>query len=341
MHEAGCTHGDLDSRSVKIGRRGDVRLGGGKPEPPAKTRFDPEQRRADLRAAADIVAEILRSAGRPGRELTEREERVLARLEAASDPRSLSRRGALRASRGLEMAVGGAEQQQAARQRLLTLIGAVTTGDVLSDTPHLRVIGGAGGAAAPGAGSTPGAPPARRLPPPARRQPISPRVKKGAAVVAVIALIIGLEIQFFGEDVKRNVDHLLTGDPGAAAGPQEPARLPSLGPPAAGPVTHLELRPLEGCRPESVCQVVVQLTVAPQPAPLDVAWSFELLDRCGPARESRPGGVFSIPAGSDRGVLTASVPVPAWKHSGLIPVTTSPVRVAGTPVPLSASDGPC
>ena len=40
MHDAGCTHGDLDCRSVQIGPRGDVRLDGRKPK--SQARFDPE-----------------------------------------------------------------------------------------------------------------------------------------------------------------------------------------------------------------------------------------------------------------------------------------------------------
>ena len=98
MHEAGCTHGGLDSRSVRVGLRGDIRLAGGRPRRGGTGRPDAEQRRADNRAAAGIVAEILKAAGRPARPLTDREERLVSRLEAATDARSLSRRGLLRAA---------------------------------------------------------------------------------------------------------------------------------------------------------------------------------------------------------------------------------------------------
>jgi hypothetical protein len=161
-------------------------------------------------------------------------------------------------------------------------------------------------------------------------------------VAAGVLLILGAEIHFFGDDVKRNVDKILGSNAGAApTEAKRPGPIPNLGPPAAGPVTLLEIRPLEGCRPGADCQTVAQVTVTPQDAPLDVAWGFELIDRCGPLRESRPGGVFSIPPRADRAVQTLSVPVPAGRALALIPVTNSPVKVAGTPIPLSTGDGPC
>jgi hypothetical protein len=350
MHDAGCTHGDLDSQSVQIGLRGDVRLAGGKPKPASRARFDPDQRRADIRAAAGIVAEITKSAGRPARPLTDREEKLVARLEAAADPRSLSRRGPLPAARGLEIAVGSAEQRRAARNRLQGLIRAVAATDLPStDGPDLTVGHGQGGSGHGGladAGVPRGliaeTPPARRLPPPARRPPLSPRVRKGAVIAAVVALILGVELHFFGDAIKRNVEVLFNGTADAApADPGKAGPLPVLGPPAAGPITHLELRPLDGCRPDAVCNTVVQITVAPQPAPLDVAWAFTLVDRCGGRQEPRPGGVFSIPPGKDRAVETVAVPIPAGRGLTLVPVTSSPVKVAGTPLPLSADTRPC
>jgi hypothetical protein len=157
-----------------------------------------------------------------------------------------------------------------------------------------------------------------------------------------VALVLAAEIHFFGDDVKDNVDKLLSDKAGAAQnGPKGPDPIPVLGPAAAGPVTHLDLRPMEGCRPGGVCQTVVQVTVTPQETPLEVAWGFELLDRCGPLRETRPGGVFSIPPRVDRAVQTVSVPLPEGRALALIPVTNSPVKVAGTPMPLSTDDGPC
>jgi hypothetical protein len=154
-------------------------------------------------------------------------------------------------------------------------------------------------------------------------------------------MVLGAEVRFFGDRVQRNVNVLMSGNVRAAApGPRRPAPLPVLGPAAAGPVTHLELRALDGCRPESTCNAFVQVTVTPQDQPLEVAWAFELLDRCRTGREPRPGGVLSIPPGKDRAVQTVAVPLPAGRALALIALTTSPVTVAGTPMRL-APDGPC
>ncbi|HYT39205.1 MAG TPA: hypothetical protein VEN99_06835, partial [Acidimicrobiia bacterium] len=287
LHEAGCTtHGGLDTRSVRISPEGAVRLADGEPGSPP-TQLDDDTRRADVRAAAGIVAEIAASAGRPIRPLTEREEKLEARLASAADPRSLVRRGPRPAAHGLEAAVGRPDRRQAARQGLVALARAV------ADTHHPAVVDGTptGDGLLSGAGPTGNGSPARRLPPPARRPPIWPRIWKGAAIGAAVAMLFGAEFRFFGDRMQRNVHVLLSGDAKAvAAGPRRPAPLPVLGPPAAGPVTHLELRPLDGCRPETVCNAVVQVTVTPQERPLEVAWAFELVDRCGSGREPRPGG---------------------------------------------------
>ncbi|HET9769367.1 MAG TPA: hypothetical protein VFS16_00660 [Acidimicrobiia bacterium] len=337
MHEAGCAHGDLDSASVRVGLGGDVRLAGGKPVRAGAARFDADQRRADIRAAAGIVAEIVRAAGRPARPLTEREERLLARLESAGDARSLARRGPLRASRGLEQVLGPADRRRAARRGVIELTRAVAGTGTEATNGHHPVVGG-GHTGPDGVAGRP----ARSLPPPSRRPPISPRVWKAAAVAAGVLLILGVEIHFFGDDVQRNVEKILGGNAGAASSEAKRfAPIPNLAPPAAGPITHLELRPLEGCRPGALCQTVAQITVTPQDTPLEVAWGFELLDRCGPARESRPGGVFSIPPRADRAVQTVSVPLPAGRALALIPLTSSPVKVAGTPIPVSTGDRAC
>lgn len=328
MHESGCGHGALDSRSVRIVPDGTVRLAEWGPDTPFPVGLNDEVLRADVRAAAAIVEEITKSAGRPVRDLNEVEDRVLARLKANSDAASLRRRGVRRAARGLELAIGRSDQRDLARQRLVSLVKAVAGFETANGNGSLSV--GAGG----GTGGR-NEPPQRRIPPPARRPPLWPRLWKPLAIVAVALVVLGVEIQLFGDDVKRNVDKLLGGNAAAAPeGPKRPAAVPDLGPPAAGPITHLELRPLEGCKGEATCNAVVQVAVAAHDAPLDVAWRFELLDRCGALREERPGGVMTVPPGKDRAVQTVAVAVPAGQALTLVPVATAPVRVAGAPMPL-------
>ncbi|HEV7534505.1 MAG TPA: hypothetical protein VGP90_02655, partial [Acidimicrobiia bacterium] len=86
---------------------------------------------------------------------------------------------------------------------------------------------------------------------------------------------------------------------------------------------------------------LVQVTVTPQDHPVDVAWAFELVDRCRSGREARPGGVLSIAPGKDRAVQTVAVPLPAGRSLALIPVTSAPVTVSGTPMRLSPDSAPC
>ncbi|HEX6380959.1 MAG TPA: hypothetical protein VF180_06930, partial [Acidimicrobiia bacterium] len=291
---------------------------------------DRDKRRADILAAAAIVAEIDKATGRPNRTLTDREERLVARLAANADPGSLTKRGLRKAARGLELAVGRAEQREAARRGVTGLIRAVAG----YDAP-------AGGNGQGLGGSVNGAPLARRLPPPAGRPPLWPRIWKPVAISAAAVVLIGAWVLLFGGAAQRNVETLLSGDAQAAAGPKDLAPLPDLGPPVNGALTHLEVRPLEGCRAEQTCSAMVQVAVKPQTSPMEVAWNFELLDRCGPLRETRPGGVLSVPPGRDRAVQTVTVALPPGQALTLIPVATAPVRVAGAPMPLYPPDRTC
>jgi hypothetical protein len=381
MHDAGNVHGALDSTAARIDRQGNVRLdarppaaapsrvpsraigavrkagSGGRAQSSGSGGREGDPRRADVRAAAVVVAEIARSAGRPTRPLTEAEERMTERLSSAADPRSLVRRGPRKAAHGLEQVVGSGERRLAARRGLIDLTRAVAAADASGGSSANGVLGTSGVTGTHGvigvngvpqagpAGSdlpTGAGPPARRLPPPARRPPIWSRVWKGVAAAMVVALVLGVELRFFGASVQRNVHVLMSGNVRVPpAGPRRPAPLPVLGPAVAPPVTHLEVRPLDGCRPESVCNAVVQVTVTPQDQPLDVAWAFELVDRCQSGREPRPGGVLQIPPGRDRAVQTVTLPLPAGRSLALIPVTSSPVVVAGTPMRLSPDNGPC
>ena len=329
MHDNSGAHGRLDSRAIRLTPAGTVRIAG-RPGREDRDGTARDLRRADIEAAAAIVAEIDKAAGRPNRALTDREERLSARMAANADARSLSRRSLRKAARGLELAVGGAAQRDIARQGVTGLIRAVSGYDVP-----------AGGAGAAFGGAVNGAPLARRLPPPAARPPLWPKIWKPLAIAAAVLVVVGGWVQLFGDTVQQNVETLLSGDAQAASGPKQPAPLPDLGPPASGAITHLEVRPLDGCRPESTCHAVVQVAVAPQTSPLEVTWNFELLDRCGSLRESRPGGVLSIPPGSDRAVQTVALALPPGQALTLIPVTTAPVRIAGTAMPLFPPNRTC
>jgi len=352
MHAGGRSHGELDSRAVRVALDGSARITGacvdlrGPDGPPA------DARRADVRATAAIVAEIAKAAGRPARPLTGAEERLVARLSSAADARRLVRRSPLRAAHGLQLAIGPADRRRMTEERLVGLIRAVAAADAPLGSAGFSDGRPSGDAPAvidgvPAAGGAPGLNGrcGRSLPPPARRPPIWPRVWKGAAIGAVVALVLGVEVRFFGDSVQRNVHVLLSGDvkgAAASAGPRRPGPIPVLGPQAAGPVTHIELRPLDGCRAGSpVCTAVLQVTVAPQDGPLDVAYGLEVVDRCRGTHTPRPGGVLPVPPKIERVAQTLTLPVPDGRAMAVVPVTSSPVRVAGTPMRLAPDDGPC
>ena len=357
VHGGGHAHGRLDSGAVRIGPDGTVRLAGWGPNALFPAGLDDHVRRADVRAAAGVVAEVMESAGRPARPLTEREERILARLTSAADPRSLARRGPARAARALGTAIGLPAAQDAARRRLLSLVRTVAALDAppaaAPDAPagDTTVSTGWAALAAPTSGdevlsaglaAAAAARPARRpVPPPARRPPIWPRVWKGVAVAALAALVFGVELRFLGDKVSRNVHVLLSGNlqrAPAAPGPRRPGPVPVLGPAAAEPVTHLELRPLDGCRAGGTCNTVVQVTVSPQDHPLDVAYRLEVVDRCRPGRESRPGGILSVPPGQYRAAGAVTLALPQSRAVAVVPLTSSPVAVAGTPLRTPGDD---
>jgi hypothetical protein len=353
LHTGGRAHGELTSQALRVGCDGSIHIVGRGADSPVPDGSDADPRRADVRAAAGIVAEIAKSAGRPARPLTKAEERIAARLSSAGDPRRLARRGPPRAAHGLELVIGPAEQRRIVRQRLVALIRAVAAVDAPlsagrptadgspSTDGRLAIDGIPASNGSSGRNGRCG----RSLPPPARRPPIWPRVWKGAAIGAVVALVFGVEVRFFGHSVQHNVHVLLSGDvkgAAAAAGPRRPGPIPVLGPAAAAPVTHVELRPLEGCKAGSpACTAVLQLTVTPQDRPLDVPFGLEVVDRCRGTHEPRPGGVLSVPPKIERVAQTLTLAVPAGRAIAVVPVTSSPVRVAGTPMRLSPDDGPC
>ena len=160
-------------------------------------------------------------------------------------------------------------------------------------------------------------------------------------MAAAVALVLGVELRLYGDRVSHNLHVLLSGTvhqaPTAPAA-RRPGPVPALGPAAAGPVTHLELRALDGCRGGGTCNGVVQVTVASHDRPLDVAFGLEVVDRCRPGRESRPGGVLSVPPGQDRAAAPVTLALPAGRALAVIPLTTSPVTVAGTPLRTPGDD---
>jgi hypothetical protein len=338
MHAAGYAHGSLEAGNVHIGPRGEVRLADWGPTALFPAGSKEKLRRADVAAVAAIVARLARAAGKPAGRADEQAGRILAALESASSPKRLAHRGLMRMAGTLETSLGGGEGWNTARNGLAGLITALARRPQAA--PHEPIVESF---PAPEPEETPG------------QDRLSPvlavawsRLWKAAAVFAVLAAVVGIELVFFGDQVNRNVNVLLAKQPGSgeaqaggAPGPRRPGPLPVLGPPTEGPITGVEIRPLDGCRPGAVCTVLVQLGLHPQPGPLPVAWRFEIVDRCRSSRESRPGGAVSVPPGRDRVVQTNALTLPPGRSLAVIAVTSEPVSVAGRPMRLPDDEGPC
>lgn len=159
----------------------------------------------------------------------------------------------------------------------------------------------------------------------------------------VLVAVFGVEYLLFGDEVRRNVQLLLTHQSATArtAEPRRPAPLPMVAPPAADAVTQVELRPLDTCRSGAACTVLLQVGLRPQGEPVPVTWDFEVIDRCGTSRQRQAGGPVSVPAGQDRLVQTVPLDLPAGRALAVIPVVTQPARVAGRPMELPGAGETC
>ena len=166
------------------------------------------------------------------------------------------------------------------------------------------------------------------------------RTWKTAAVLVVLAAVVWAELALFGDQMTRNLDVLLTreADKPPAGAPRPPGPIPVLAPPAAGPITQVELRPLGTCKAGSACNVLVQLGFRPQPRTLLVSWRFEIVDRCRQSRERHTGGEVSVPPGRDRLIETSSLLIPPGRSLAVIPVISEPVAVAGSPMRLPGDE---
>jgi len=117
--------------------------------------------------------------------------------------------------------------------------------------------------------------------------------------------------------------------------------VPDLAPPTAGPITAIEIQPLQGvCQAGAACPVQVTVRLQPQPSAEEVRWSFHIYDRCTGATSVLPGVSVTALAGwayvygTSWPALTASHPL------ALVAVTEAPAAAA-SPAVLAGGTGPC
>lgn len=325
LHLAGLFHGRLDETAVRVGEAGQVRLGEwglGLDD------LDAEARRAADRAAA---------------------RRLMARLGAAvrraDAPLAARLAGALAACAddGQEAALAGVREaagallDEATCERAAQELGALVR--------HLEREPADLAAPPPARRRRVATPIARPYAPPSRR---GPRLAAGLSVLLLIAAA-GAVATIVRPSLSRQsvavppVVRAVTGT--ATPSPGRPASglraVPVVAPPAAGPITGIELQPLRGsCRPGAVCPVQVTVRLQPQPSAQEVRWSFRVFDRCTGATRVVPGATATALAGWAYVFASSSPSLTANHPQALVAVTEAPAAAA-SPAVLANGGNTC
>jgi hypothetical protein len=122
--------------------------------------------------------------------------------------------------------------------------------------------------------------------------------------------------------------------------PTGPRPLVEPAPPAAGPVTAVQVQPLQGsCEPDAPCAVQVTVRLDPQPSAQEVRWSFRVVDRCTGATSTLPGASVTALAGWPYVYATGWPQLPSGRALALFAVTDAPAAVASPA--LLAGGSPC
>jgi hypothetical protein len=166
-------------------------------------------------------------------------------------------------------------------------------------------------------------------------------VAAGVAVLLLVAIAAALAV--FAWHARSRFPAIVP-HPGQAAsagparptpppGPPGPRPVPALGPAAAGPISGIEIQPLEGsCKSGAVCPVRVTVRLEPQHAGQDIRWSFRVFDRCTGTTSNLPGASMTALAGWAY-VSGTSWPSLSGGHPlALVAVTETPATAASPAV---------
>jgi hypothetical protein len=364
LHASDRVHTRVHPGNIQIGLDGVARLGDWAaveiPNPAHAT----EQRRVDLVGSADAIGRLAVASRCPAGAGSE-EAKLLVGL-----PRRLRARPAVDGWHEtvtlVEAATGDEVHRCDLREELVALVGAAVgsrgrlpqagsdatrsptralapsgaprDGEALPGTPLVRLVTPSGTDGAVGAVET--------VAPAKRGSKFAtgtfPRMIRGlwglVLAVAVLGLLVGLEVTFLKGPVSRDLQTLRGGQAPKASGTHRTGPIPLVGPAVVrGTVTALDVRLLGACMANRPCPVRVLVGFTPQPRPLAVAWRFEVIDRCSGTLVSRAGGEATLPAGARQLVRLGSVPLPAWRSSEVVVLTSAPVtaRSAGFAVPIS------
>jgi hypothetical protein len=352
LHEAGLWHGDLDARTVHVGSAGQVRLGEWGLRVDAQ---DPDAgRRGDRQGAVRLLGRLGTSVRRQGRRQVDSVAamlRVLQACEGAGDEEvALLERAGEAAAAVLHGRAG-----ERATAEVAALVG------MLDRDPPSRAVPVPVPVPVPAPSPAPvsvSVPPRRD----ALRSPAAvwaPAPHPGRWVAAALAVLLIIAVVGAVALATRNPRSLAVTvpHPGRSASPAPVTRLrgpstpspvptgprpvPALAPAAAGPITAIEIQPLEGsCQPSATCPVQVTVRLRPQPAAEEVRWSFHVFDRCTGTTDVIPGVSVTALAGWAYVYGTSWPTLSATHPLALVAVTESPAAAA-SPAVLAGGSGPC
>lgn len=365
LAEARLQHGSLHDNNVHLGIRGRARLVDfGLVAWVSEAASPGHWEAADRVAVARLLAGLL-PRGRPGRGWAVAD--AVAFQEAVRElPHSAAGDSWWEALARVELAaqrlLKGDEAERAAGE-LAAMVATLGGGsDPLS--PHRDVPTFQQGAGASISASSEPAP----APPPAVQggdawqQPALPLTALVRAIGAVVALgALGLALwagvswlearPHSSSAVTSGTPHALGPAPSASPTPifvpsatptpsPTPRPVPAFAPGSAGPVTGVVLEPLEqSCSPGASCPVRVYVRLSPQPGFQQVAWSYQVFDRCtgavtqlpGLSLEARPGWLYVYG--------TSYLQLPAARSLALVAVTSAPAAAASSPLAVPEAGG--
>jgi hypothetical protein len=330
LHDAGLWHGRLEERAVHVGTAGQVRLGRWGLDLDGSDRH--ERWGGDRAAALRLLARLRRSVRGPGGR------------EAAAAARLLSALQACGARDGDEVALLARAHETAA-----ALAGSTAGERAAGELPALIAMLERDPRPLPARG--PEAPPAEphplRSPEAVWAQP-SHRARWVVAALTVLLLLLVAGAAGLNARHPRALAAVPTPRPAASPRPAVPAPtpaaprpVPDLAPPTAGPITAIQIQPLQGgCGTAGACPVQVTVRLQPQPSAEEVRWSFHVFDRCTGATSVLPGVSVTALAGWAY-VYGTSWPTLSASHPlALVAVTEAPAAAA-SPAVLAGGAGPC
>jgi hypothetical protein len=154
-------------------------------------------------------------------------------------------------------------------------------------------------------------------------------------------------------ELQRVWDTLFSSTPTTQAAPARPAVAPSPptatlrpvqqpAPAAAGPITAVTGQRLQAtCASGKVCPVRVYVRLNQQQVAQNVAWTFQIVDRCTGTAVTRAGVDVTAQAGWSYVFGTTYLQLPRGKALAVVAITSSPARASSAPLLVPPRGGSC